>query len=186
MSSKRKPIEYSPQFAPGVFRSPGEIRSELEELEQAADGATPSPFRSLDTDALRVQQDEPESASQAAPKVQGIKQSRSKPTTAPRHRDTAVSTMTPRYRDTTVAQELQELVDDIRRAVKVVGKEAATLRLSAGEKARLADIIYTYKRQGRRTSETEIIRIAVNFILEDYQASGENSVLVKVLDALGS
>jgi len=52
------------------------------------------------------------------------------------------------------------------------------------EKGQLADIVYTYKRQGKKTSENEINRIAINFILEDYHANGDNSVLAKVIDAL--
>ena len=86
--------------------------------------------------------------------------------------------MTPRYHDTTV--------ETLRRAVKACGKEAATHRFTATEKDAIAEIAYACKREGLRTSENEITRIAVNFIIAEYQAKGESSLLVKVLRALGA
>lgn len=77
-----------------------------------------------------------------------------------------------------------DLVEAIRKTVKVTGKEVSFIRLTLGEKQELADIVYTYKRQGKKTSENEIARIAVNYLLADYRASGELSVLAKVIDAL--
>jgi hypothetical protein len=71
-----------------------------------------------------------------------------------------------------------------RKAVKELGKEAATHRFTQGEKSALADIIYAYKSQGLRTSENEITRVAINFIISDYKANGENSVLDRTLKAL--
>ncbi|MDQ2784760.1 MAG: hypothetical protein M3Y58_07135 [Chloroflexota bacterium] len=93
---------------------------------------------------------------------------------------------TPSNRDTMVSRHHGETVETIRRAVRVVGKEAATYRFSPEEKARMADLIYTYKRQGIRTSENEVSRIALNFIFQDYEQNGEGSVLAKVLEALNS
>ncbi len=58
------------------------------------------------------------------------------------------------------------------------------MRLTAEEKARLADIVYTYKRQGKKTTENEINRIAVNYMVHDYKANGERSVLARVIAAL--
>ena len=72
----------------------------------------------------------------------------------------------------------------VRKAVKEFGKEAATHRFTVAEKREVADIIYTYKNQGIKTSENEITRIAVNFIMEDYRENGKNSVLHKILEAL--
>lgn len=95
------------------------------------------------------------------------------PSTQPsRHHDTAVS----RYQDTTI--------EAIRRVVRAPGKEAATYRLSQDEKSAIADIVYTYKRQGVRTSEIEISRVALNFILGDYEENGNESVLARALKAL--
>ena len=72
----------------------------------------------------------------------------------------------------------------IRKAVKVPGKEVSFVRLTAEEKGQLADIVYTYKRQGKKTSENEINRIAINFLLEDYKNQGANSILARVMDSL--
>jgi hypothetical protein len=76
------------------------------------------------------------------------------------------------------------MTETIRKAVKQIGKEAATYRFSAEEKQTLADIVYTYGRQGYRTSENEITRIAVNWLILDYQERGKQSVLSRLLDAL--
>ena len=50
--------------------------------------------------------------------------------------------------------------------------------------SQLGDIEYTYHRQGIDTSANELGRIAVNFLIADYKANGENSILAKVLTAL--
>jgi hypothetical protein len=78
----------------------------------------------------------------------------------------------------------RHVIEEIRRTVKVPGREVSYVRLTPEEKGRLADIVYTYKRQGVKTSENEINRIAVNYMLADYQEHGEQSVLGKVLAAL--
>ncbi len=99
-------------------------------------------------------------------------------TKPPRNRDTTHGTMTPRHHDT--------MVEIIRKAVREFGKEAATHRFTSEEKKAVADIIYAYKRRDIRTSENEVARIAVNFLVSDYQANGENSVLHRVLEALNT
>ena len=66
--------------------------------------------------------------------------------------------------------------------MKQIGKEAATHRFTLDEKNQLADIEYTYKRQGIRTSENEITRIAINYFIEDYRKNGEESLLQKSLN----
>ena len=76
------------------------------------------------------------------------------------------------------------MVRRLRKAVKQIGKEAATHRFTLEEKAGLADTVYTYGRQGTRTSENEIVRIGVNWLLEDYRENARQSVLHKVLRAL--
>jgi hypothetical protein len=77
-------------------------------------------------------------------------------------------------------------VEGIRKAVKQLGKEATFCRFTLEEKNVVGDIVYTYKRNGIRTSENEIIRIAVNWLLEDYRTDGPNSVLAQVLDKLNT
>lgn len=76
------------------------------------------------------------------------------------------------------------LVEEIRRTVKTLGKEVSFVRLTPEEKNQLVDIVYTYKRQGVKTSENEIHRIAVNCMLVDYKANGHASVLARVIAAL--
>jgi hypothetical protein len=98
----------------------------------------------------------------------------------PSNRDTTVS----RYQDTTTPRIHGVLIDLVRKAVKEFGKEAATHRFTEAEKKAIGDLIYTYKNRGIKTSENEITRVAVNFIVEDYKENGENSVLHKILEAL--
>ena len=100
----------------------------------------------------------------------------------PRHHDTVVS----RYHDTTTPQQRTAVVEIIRKAVKRVGKEAATYRFTQEEKKALVDLVYTYKIRGVRTSENEITRIAIHFLLEDYHENGEASMLAEVLKELST
>ena len=97
-------------------------------------------------------------------------------------------TVTPRYRDTTtpsmVSRHHDTIIEAIRVAVKVFGKEAATHRFTLEEKAAIANIVFTYKTQGVKTSENEVARIAINFVVNDYKENGENSVLHKAIQAL--
>jgi hypothetical protein len=60
-------------------------------------------------------------------------------TTTPRHHDTTVS----RYHDTMTPQQDSAIFEVVRKAVKQLGKEAATHRFTLAEKNLLADIEYT-------------------------------------------
>lgn len=77
-----------------------------------------------------------------------------------------------------------DLIATLRRTIRVAGKEVVYVRLTPGEKAELADIVYNYKRRGQRTSDTEISRIAVNYLVQDFKANGEGSILARVLASL--
>ena len=120
--------------------------------------------------------------------IDKINQPKAKKIEQPSNRDTT----TPRYHDTTASSNHATMppsihgvgIDIVRKAVKEFGKEAATHRFTESEKKELADLIYTYKNRDIRTSENEITRIAVNFIVQDYKENGENSVLHKILKAL--
>ena len=103
-------------------------------------------------------------------------------TVIPRHHDT----MQPRNHEITTPAEDETIEEKVRKAVKQMGKEAATHRFTLDEKNALADIEYRYKRQGIRTSENEITRIAMNYFVEDYKLHGENSLLAKILKMLNS
>ena len=110
--------------------------------------------------------------------------SRPIPKPRPRRHDTAP----PRNRGTTVARNrdpgASDAVQRIRKATRQIGKEAATYRFTSEEKEALADIIYRYGRLGLKTSENEVVRIAVNWLLGDHGALGEKSLLHRVLKAL--
>jgi len=93
-------------------------------------------------------------------------------------------TTTPSNHDTTIPWYQETIIPIVRKAVKELGKEAATHRFTLEEKRSIADIIYTYGSNGIKTSENEIARISVNFIIEDYRENGENSILHKILMAL--
>ena len=78
----------------------------------------------------------------------------------------------------------ETIIELIRKAVKDIGKESATYRFTPEEKKALLELTFTYKVQGFKTSENELTRIAINFILEDHKQNGRNSILEKVLQAL--
>jgi hypothetical protein len=103
-------------------------------------------------------------------------------TVIPRHHDA----MVPSNHDTTPPLEDQDIFEVVRKSVKQIGKEAATHRFTLDEKNLLADIEYTYQRQGIRTSENEITRIAINYFTEDYRINGEQSLLAKILKRINS
>jgi hypothetical protein len=104
-------------------------------------------------------------------------------TTIPRYHDTKVS----RYQNTTVSMEYDEdIIEIIRKGVKQIGKEPATQRLTVKEKQDLKEIEFNYLKEGIRTNANEIIRIATNYIVNDYKNNGENSILHKVIKKLNS
>lgn len=76
------------------------------------------------------------------------------------------------------------MIETVRKAVKQLGKEAATHRFTLAEKQSIADLVYTHARQGYKTSENEIARIAINWLILDYKENGEKSILAQVLSAL--
>ncbi len=94
-------------------------------------------------------------------------------------------TTQPRNRDTTIPSN-DDIIEQVRVAVKLLGKEAATYRFSDKEKKELADIVYNFKGKGIRTSENEITRIAVNYLVRDYKEKGKASVLAKVIERLNA
>jgi hypothetical protein len=77
-----------------------------------------------------------------------------------------------------------EWIDAVRKVVKGTGKEIAFARLTSQEKQRLTDVVYGFRRQGIKTSENEVLRIAINHILEDFEACGDQSILQRVIGAL--
>src|SRR6266536_690131 len=58
-----------------------------------------------------------------------------------RHHDT----LTPRVHDTTIPADEDDIIEAVRKAVKPVGKDGATLRCTSEERQALDDIEYSYK-----------------------------------------
>ena len=78
-----------------------------------------------------------------------------------------------------------DLIEAVRRTVKNPGKEEVLyVRISKEEKDKLSDVSYTYKRQGIKTSDNEIVRVALNALLEEYKINREKSVLALILESL--
>jgi len=107
-------------------------------------------------------------------------------TVIPRNHDTKHDTTVSRNQATVIPVDEKDIIEAVRKAVKQLGKEPATQRLTLEEKQALADIEYSYKRQGIRTSGNEIIRIATNYLVKEYRQNGENSILAQVLQKLNS
>ena len=89
-----------------------------------------------------------------------------------------------------LANNQDDLIETIRKTVKQVGKDTVFIRLTPDEKADLAAIVFTfnelYRGNNRKISENAVGRIALNLLLQDYQANGELSILTKVLAALNA
>lgn len=95
-------------------------------------------------------------------------------------------TTTPRYHDTVIPRYRDAIIETARRAVKQLGKEAATHRFTIEEKKALKSIERDYEEKDIRTSENEITRISINYIIEDYHQNGNDSILARVLKLLNS
>lgn len=95
-------------------------------------------------------------------------------------------TKQPSNHDTTVSRYHDTIIELLRKTVKVIGKEAATHRFTVEEKKAIKKIVFTYEDQGILTSENEITRIAVNYLIEDYRQNGKSSLLDRVLKALNT
>lgn len=186
-SPRRKGIDYTPQFGAGIFRSKDLVEEERTALEQAGQGqsggpaappaedAAPLPPGVTDEDAGPLPPEVAAEVATLAPE-QPIEQTKELASTQVDEEASMPANMLASYHDSLIA--------DIRKVVKNPGREVAFVRVSPEEKGQLADIIYTYRRQGQKTSENEINRIAINFLLEDYRANGEQSILARTLAAL--
>ena len=129
-----------------------------------------------------------QSPARKATREESPKKVRPKSRPIPKPRPRRHDTMPPRSHATTVSRNRDNVASDavqrIRKATRQVGKEAATYRFTREEKEALADIVYSYGRLGLKTSENEVVRIGVNWLLGDHGALGEKSLLHRVLKAL--
>jgi len=157
--------------------SPNSGASSIESVEETADDDAHAPIASPET-----QPDESWPETDVIPidpvvtSSLGARQTRSP-------RSSTTSTLASK-RASASAEHREEIVEAIRKVVKVPGKEVSFTRLTPEEKAQITDIVYSFKRQGQKTTENEINRIALNFLLSDYHANGEDSVLASVVSAL--
>lgn len=85
-----------------------------------------------------------------------------------------------------LAIEPTDSFERIRRAVKEIGKESGGYRFSAVEKEQLADTVYAFRKQGVTTDQNQIVRIAVNYLLEDLKENGDTSILAETLERLNA
>ena len=131
----------------------------------------PSP--SLEPEPPKEENKSPTLPAPIVPKIEPARD-----TTVSRNHDTTPDTATPRTRD--------PIIEKTRRAVKHFGKEAATHRFTSEEKKALKSIERDYEERDVRTSENEITRIAINYIIEDYKKNKKDSILARVLEMLNS
>ena len=91
------------------------------------------------------------------------------------------TTMVSRHQNDMKSYNQDELIAEINKALQEVGKQVSTYRLTKSEKNFLIDSIYKYRLEGIITSENEIIRIGLNFILLEHKVRKESSILNKVI-----
>ena len=82
----------------------------------------------------------------------------------------------PRHQATTEASDQDTMLSAIHESILQIGKEAATYRLTLDEKKKIAEIIYSLKMKNIRITENEIVRIALNALLYDYEKDKSKSV----------
>ena len=84
----------------------------------------------------------------------------------------------------TIPPAPEDIISKLRSIVRQIGKEPTTCRLTVEEKKLLKSVEFDYSTKDIQTSANEIMRIAMNFIVDDYKENGEHSILDKVLRAL--
>ena len=87
----------------------------------------------------------------------------------------------PSNHTTSVSCNHDTMVECISNAVQEVGKEASTYRLTKGEKHDLTKIIYELKMHNIYITENTIIRIGLNYIIQDTFKTKQNSLLHKII-----
>jgi hypothetical protein len=94
----------------------------------------------------------------------------------------------PSYQATNIPEYANEIVDpyirSIHRALREPNHKAASYRVSDTEKKRLTVAIFQLSMKNIYTNENEIMRIALNHLMNGYDEEQEESVLVKVLRSL--
>jgi hypothetical protein len=125
---------------------------------------TASPFAGLDTALLRETQSKAGSEAAAERRRPARSQRAAEPAPAP-------------------PEEPADPIAAMQHALRTIGKEIYYIRVTPAEKRRIDDLAHALKQQGIRTSANEIGRIALNHLLADFDAHGDQSVLARVLEA---
>jgi hypothetical protein len=139
--------------------------------------AAANPYSGLDKALLRSTQPR-----QAAPVTDAAPSSDPQPaktTRAPRQRSEAATPpiATPRP----APSDEPGTIEALQRALKTVGKEIFYARVAPDEKRRVDETVFALKQAGVRTSVNEVGRIALNYLMADHEAHGEQSILSRVL-----
>jgi hypothetical protein len=168
------------------FREPNPPPADPEPISETVSKSHP-----LQNEAISAPVAAPERPEQHSPSApSSLAQSPGQPPThpvseAPKADDTpAPDSVHASNQASTLASYQASIIETVRRIVKKGGKEVTYIRLTPEEKTQLTDLVFTYKRQDIKTSENEISRIAINFLLEDYKMYGEASILAKVIASL--
>jgi hypothetical protein len=86
------------------------------------------------------------------------------------------------------SNQQNDYIETIRISVKKVGREELYVRIPPEGKNELRSVVNRfnelYRGKGGKTSENEISRIALEFLLGDYKTNGENSILFIIQEAL--
>lgn len=128
----------------------------------------------------------PPTSDEAAPASEQLPARTRQDTRVASNQPTTIEGQQPSNRATIPPSNLNALLETIRLAVKELGREAGTHRYTSGEKRALEELVYEYHRKGVRTSGNEIIRIGLNYLLEDHRLNGGRSILARVLERLNA
>lgn len=144
-----------------------------------ADTKQPDPFTGLDKMLLRSKKP---TASPAADDT--VESTAEMKPSEPQKLARSPSSKNDRYHDSNLSSDQTAMFAQIRKAVRARGTEQSIHRLSPQEKRDIKDIVYSYDIEGIRTSEVELTRIGLNFLIADHKEYGKGSILAKVLSSL--
>lgn len=85
-----------------------------------------------------------------------------------------------------VVGELSPYTDSVRRAVRWPGKESSPLRITADELNKLKAVVRYFEDRGYATDRTQLIRVALNYMLDDFERRGDSSLFTEILDRINS
>lgn len=135
------------------------------------------PFMGLDRQLLTGRRDPVQQSQDPQPKI-------SQASEPPLSQETKSVNTHDSNQDSVISPDHLITIQAIRRAVRARGNEQSIHRLTNEEKRALKELVYNYDVEGTRTSENEITRIAINYLIVDHKQRGKDSVLAQVLAAI--